>query len=132
LIFSTGFKLGTDISLMSSADAISRYFAASFYCSFSLMALGSIALFFSTIFDKPTAATIAGITVYFVSFIVATLPFATEIKPYLLSELMNGCGVLWLPDIPWAMFAKNLGVLALFICGFSSLAICSFNLKDIK
>jgi ABC-2 type transport system permease protein len=132
LVFSAGFKLGNDITLMSSYESLLRYFATAFYCSFSLMALGSIALFFSTIFNKPTAATIAAITVYFVCFIVATLPFAAEIKPYLLSQLMNGCGVLWLRDIPWYMLAKNISILALYVFGFSSLAICSFNLKDIK
>jgi ABC-2 type transport system permease protein len=132
LVFSSGFKLGNDIALMTAHESLLRYFASAFYCSFSLMALGSIALFFSTLFNKPTAATIAAITVYFVCFIAAKLPFATEIKPYLLSQLMNGCGVLWLPDIPWFMLAKNMGILALYICGFSSLAICSFNLKDIK
>lgn len=132
LIFSRGFKLGNEIALMTSYESLIRYFASALYCSFSLMALGSIALFFSTLFNKATAATIAAITVYFVCFIVATLPFATEIKPYLLSQLMNGCGVLWLPDIPWNMLAKNMGILALYICSFSSLAIFSFNLKDIK
>ena len=132
LVFSRGFRLGNEISLMTSSESLLRYFATAVYCSFSLMALGSIALFFSTLFNKPTAATIAAITVYFVCFIVASLPFATEIKPYLLSQLMNGCGTLWLPDIPWYMLAKNIGILALYICGFSALAICSFNLKDIK
>jgi len=132
LVFSTGFKLGNEITLMSASESLLRYFATAFYCSFSLMALGSVALFFSTLFNKPTGATIAAITIYFVCFIVAKLPFATEIRPYLLSNLMNGCGPLWLPDIPWYMLAKNMGILALYICGFSSLAICSFNLKDIK
>ena len=132
LVFSAGFKLGNDIALMTAQESLIRYFASAFYCSFSLMALGSVALFFSTLFNKPTAATISAITVYFVCFIVAKLPFATEIKPYLLSQLMNGCGVLWLPDIPWYMLAKNMSILALYILGFSSLAICSFNLKDIK
>jgi len=132
LVFTESFKLGNDITLMSSSESLIRYFATALYCSFSLMALGSMALFFSTLFNKPTAATIAAITVYFVCFIVGTLPFATEIKPYLLSRLMNGCGGLWLPDIPWYMLAKNMSILALYIFGFSSLAICSFNLKDIK
>ncbi len=132
LVFSTGFRLGNDITLMTANGALLRYFATALYCSFSLMALGSVALFFSTLFNKPTAATISAITVYFVCFIVAKLPFASEIKPYLLSSLMNGCGPLWIPDIPWRMLAKNMGILALYICGFSSLAIFSFNLKDIK
>ncbi|MFA6816587.1 MAG: ABC transporter permease subunit [Lentisphaeria bacterium] len=133
LVFLKQFNLGNDIALMSSPEALLRYFAFAFYCSFSLMALGSIALFFSTIFNKSTTATIAAITIYFVCFIVAQLPFATEIKPYLLSELMGkGFGVFWLPDIPWYLLAKNMGILALYICGFSSLSICHFNLRDIQ
>jgi ABC-2 type transport system permease protein len=132
LIFASGFKLGNDISLMSSSEALIRYFGTTFYYSFSLMALGSVALFFSTLFNQPTAATIAAITVYFVCFIVEQLPFAAEIRPYLLSRVMNGCGVLWLPDIPLNMLLRNIAILGLYIGGFCSLAICSFNLKDIK
>ncbi|MDD5698285.1 MAG: ABC transporter permease [Victivallaceae bacterium] len=132
LIYARNFGLGNDLSLMSGTEALIRYFATVVYYSFSLMALGSVGLFFSTLFDHPTAATIAAVTVYFVCFIVAQLPFAVEIKPYLLSKVMNGCGVLWLPDIPWYRLGRNLSVLALYSCGFSTLAVCSFNLRDIK
>ena len=132
MIFASGFKMGNDISLMSGSESIIRYFGTALYYSYSLLAIGSVALFFSTLFNQPTAATIAAITAYFVCFIVEQLPFAAEIRPYLLSKVMNGCGALWLPVIPWAQLGRNIGILALYICGFCSLAVCSFNLKDIK
>lgn len=132
LILLKSMKVGNDISLMSSSEALLKYFLVALYYSFSLMALGSVALFFSTLFNKPTAATIAAITVYFICFIVATLPFAVDLKPYLLSHVMNGGAGIWLSDIPWYRIGKNISILALYILGFSSLAICTFNLKDIK
>jgi ABC-2 type transport system permease protein len=132
LVFPTGFKLGNDITLMTGPDALIRYFCTAFYYSFSLMALGSVALFFSTLFNSSTAATVAAPTVYFVCFIVGQLPFAAEIKPYLLSQVMNGCGGIWLAEIPWHRLGRNISVLAFYIFSFSLLAVCSFNVKDIK
>jgi ABC-2 type transport system permease protein len=132
LVIPTGFKLGNDITLMTAPDSLLRYFATVLYYSFSLMALGSVALFFSTLFNSPTAATIAALTVYFVCFIVGQMPFAVEIRPFLLSQVMNSCSGIWLTDIPWYRLGKNIGVLGLYIFTFSSLAVCSFNLKDIK
>ena len=41
LIFSAGFQLGNDLSLMTAQESLVRYFASAFYCSFSLMALAA-------------------------------------------------------------------------------------------
>jgi ABC-2 type transport system permease protein len=132
LIYLSGIGLGNDLVLMPFGEALIKYATTTIYFSFSMMALGSIALFFSTVFDRMTGATVASITIYFVCYIVEKLPFAEQIRPWLLSKVMNGAIIFWLPELPWGRFVSNISALALYICGFCFLAIFNFNLKDIK
>ncbi len=125
---------GVDFTTMREPQAIERYYAMVVYFSFSLMALGSMTLFFSTLFNRMTAATIVAITVYFVSYIVAALPFTEVLKPFLISETMGGgtAFMFWVIDIPWQKLTVNLALLGLYIAGFLTLSIINFNTKDIK
>jgi hypothetical protein len=93
-----------------------------------------IAIFLSTWFNRMTTATIVAITVYFVSYIVAALPFAEPIKPFMISEIMgNGSAFMfWMTHIPLIKLIENLAVLGCYICGFLTLAVINFNCKDIK
>ena len=104
------------------------------YFSFSQMALAAIALFFSTIFNRTTAATIAAVTVYFVCYIAALFPFMAHLKDYLLSETMGGATafLFWLNNIPWYKLSANLALLSIYIVVFLTLAIINFNWKDIR
>ena len=81
-----------------------------------------------------TTATIVAITVYFVSYIVAALPFAEPIKPFMISEIMgNGSAFMfWMTHIPLIKLIENLAVWGCYICGFLTLAVINFNCKDIK
>jgi ABC-2 type transport system permease protein len=132
LVFLHGFKLGTEIIMMPLGEAFTAYILTTLYFSISMMALGSIALFLSTVFNRMTSATIGAIVIYFVCYIVEKLPFTVEIRPYLLSKVMNGSIVFWLTDIPIGRLTSNLAALAIYIVIFSGLAVLNFNFKDIK
>jgi len=132
LVYLHGLGLGSEMVLMPAAHALVCYFLVVIYYSVSMMALGSIAFFFSTIFDRMSGATVVAITVYFVCYIVEKLPFADRIEPYLLSKVMNGGSVLWLTDIPYGRLVTNLSTLAIYIAFFCMLSIINFNVKDIK
>ncbi len=132
LLMLTGGLYGTDFVVMTLGEALFRYFAATLYFSFSLMALGSIALFCSTVFNRMTSATVTVITVYFVSYIAAALPFCEKLRPWLISEIMNNAFLFWLSPMPWEKLASNLAALSLYITGFLVLAVLNFNAKDIR
>ena len=127
-------RWGVDFTLMTPEMAFLRYGMMTVYFSFSLMALAAIAIFLSTWFNRMTTATIVAITVYFVSYIVAALPFAEPIKPFMISEIMgNGSAFMfWMTHIPLIKLIENLAVLGCYICGFLTLAVINFNCKDIK
>ena len=132
LVMLTDRVFGTDVVIMGVRGALLRYFAATVYFSFSLTALGAITLFFSTVFNRMSAATVTVISFYFVSYVIAALPFSESIRPYLLSEVMNNSFLLWLSPLPVNKLLVNLSTLSLFTVGFLLLATLMFNYKDLK
>ena len=127
-----GQVFGAVNSVMYNSEALVRYFATTFYFSFSLMTLGAIALFLSTIFNRMSTAAIAVLTFYFVSYVVASLPISTKLRPYLVSEIMNNAFLFWLTPFPAGKLCINLATLAIYICTFLLASIISFNFKDIR
>lgn len=132
LVMLTDRVFGTDVVIMGVRGALLRYFAATVYFSFSLTALGAITLFFSTVFNRMSAATVTVISFYFVSYVIAALPFSESIRPYLLSEVMNNSFLLWLSPLPVNKLLVNLSTLSLYTIGFLLLATLMFNYKDLK
>ncbi len=131
LIYMRGMGLGNSIVLMTLGNAMLRYLLMTLYYSFSLMALAAIVLFLSTIFNRMTAATVSGITLYFVCYIIERLPFAEKIAPYMLSRVMNYPD-LYLLNIPMGRFSANMAALSIYIAFFLMLSMISFSMKDIK
>jgi ABC-2 type transport system permease protein len=123
---------GTDMVVMTWFRALMRYFASTLYFSFSLTSLGALTLFFSTIFNRMSAATVTVISIYFVSYVVAALPFSETIRPYLISEVMNNAFLLWLSPLPLNKLLLNLSTLLLYMVGFLLAAVLTFNYKDLK
>ena len=132
LVMLTDRVFGTDVVIMGVRGALLRYFAATVYFSFSLTALGAITLFFSTVFNRMSAATVTVISFYFVSYVIAALPFSESIRPYLLSEVMNNSFLLWLSPLPVNKLLVNLSTLSLYTVGFLLLATLMFTYKDLK
>ena len=123
---------GTDVVVMGCGRALLCYFTSMFYFSFSLTALAAITLFFSTVFNRMSAATVTMISLYFVSFVIAALPFSEAIRPYLLSEVMNNAFLFWLSPLPLFKLLLNCATLALYMAGFLLAAVLMFNFKDLK
>ncbi|MPM70486.1 hypothetical protein SDC9_117441 [bioreactor metagenome] len=132
LIFLVDDLYGNAMMLTSVGDALVRYGACILYFSFSLMALGAIALFFSVIFERMTTATVAAITLHFVCYAINALPIAEPIQPYLLVNMLNNASLLWMVSVPWQHLAVNLASLTGYIILFAGGGLMLFNLKDIR
>ena len=127
-----GQVFGSTVSVMSNSEALGRYFLTSVYFSFSLMTMGAMALFFSTFFNRMSSAAISVITIYFVSYVIVSLPSGEWLKPWLISEIMNNGFLFWLTPIPEGKLYVNLATLALYICSFLLASVVTFNCKDIR
>ncbi|WP_419645293.1 ABC transporter permease [Victivallis vadensis] len=132
LVLMNSRALGSDFVLMTPWAAMKGYICSVFYFSLSGMALGGVAMFLSSIFNRMTGATVGAITFYFVCYIVDGLPFADAVRPYLLSRTMDGAFVFWLPELPWGQFTANMLLLAAYTTVSLLLAICIFGNKDIR
>lgn len=132
LIYMRDMWIETDLVIMPLSQAVACYIYTMGYFAVSVMALGCLTLFFSTIFNRMTTATIAGLTVYFVCYIVCNLPFCEDIKPYLLSNVMNGISIFWLERLPVGRLIDNLCLIGLYISVFTGLSLATFTLKDIR
>ena len=132
VLLTPGSVFGATTSVMHNSEALIRYFATMLYFSFSLMTLGTIALFLSTIFNRMSSAAIAVLTFYFVSSVVASLPISGTLRPYLVSEIMNNAFLFWLNTFPVGKLCTNLATLAIYICAFLLASVVSFNCKDIR
>ena len=132
LVMLTDHVFGTDVVIMGIPNAMLRYFASTIYFSFSLTALGAITLFFSTVFNRMSAATVTVISLYFVCYVIGALPFSDTVRPYLLSEVMNNSFLLWLSPLPLNKLLVNLATLSLYLVGFLTMATLTFNYKDLK
>lgn len=132
LVFLHEMGIDTDLVLMSPLRALEAYFLSVCYFSVSIMGLGSVTLFLSTIFNRMTSATVAGITIYFVCYIVSALPFSAEIRPYLLSSAMNNIFIFWMERMPEGRLLDNCFLLGIYITVFASMSLIWFNAKDIK
>ena len=120
-----GKVFGSTVAVMSNSDAVIRYFL-------TLMTMGALALFFSTLFNRMSSAAIAVITIYFVSYVIISLPFGEWLRPWLISEIMNNGFLFWLTPVPMGKLLINLATLGLYISSFLVAAVITFNCKDIR
>ena len=126
------YGMGMDFALYPLGEAMLRYVGVMIYAAFAIMNLGCITLAFSCLFNHMTSATIAGITVYFISFVVQGMPFLDGIKPYLLSTIMSGSKYLYLEAIPVQRVLTNFLLNIAYIIGFGAFSFWIFRGKDIK
>ena len=127
-----GKVFGSTVAVMNNGEAVIRYFLTALYFSFSLMTMGALALFFSTLFNRMSSAAIAVITIYFVSYVIISLPFGEWLRPWLISEIMNNGLLFWLTPVPMGKLLINLATLGLYISSFLLAAVVTFNCKDIR
>ncbi|MHC4873308.1 MAG: ABC transporter permease [Planctomycetota bacterium] len=132
LITLVQFGLSTELTIMSFPETLERYLYITLYHSVSTLSLGCLTIFFSTIFNRMTSATIAGLTLYFTCYIIGGIPMLSNIKPYLITTVMNGSHVMWLDKIPIGRIIEDLSILGIYTVVFCTLATVVFNAKDIK
>lgn len=132
VVILSGHFFGSQVTIMNNGEALLLYGLTALYFSFSLMTLGAMALFFSTVFNRMSSAAITVVTLYFVSFVTGSLPFAAALRPWLISEIMNNAFLIYIAPVPWGKLISNLALLAIYICSFLLLSLLTFNYKDIK
>ena len=110
---------------------IARLMMAIVYVSISLIGLGSIGMFISTLTVIPVGAMAATVVISTVVQILDNLPQVSGIHPYLITHNWLGFTDLLRNPISFSSFLSNLGVQAAYILIFGALSYSRFTTKDI-
>lgn len=110
---------------------IFRLLISAVYVTISLLGLGSIGMFISTLTVIPVGAMAATVVISTVMQILDNLPQIAVIHPYLITHNWLGFTDLLRNPISYSSFFTNLGVQIAYILIFGALSFSRFTTKDI-
>ena len=113
-------------------DAAWRLLLVSLYISASLLALGAIGIFVSTLTEQPIGATIAVVSIAVASQIIDTVPQLHAIHPYLFTHYWLAYGDLMRDPVSTDLITKGLITSAIYVVVFWTLSWARFAGKDVS
>jgi ABC-2 type transport system permease protein len=116
---------------LSPQQVLLRIGAAMVYVAFSMLGVGAIALFLSTITDSALGATLGAIAALVASQLFVTLDAATSIKPYLPTRYWLAWIDFFREPILWRDIERGVGIQAVYVLVFLGLAWANFATKDV-
>jgi len=108
-----------------------RIGAAMVYVAFSMLGVGAIALFLSTVTDSSLGATLGAIAALVASQLFVTLDAATSIRPYLPTRYWLAWIDFFREPILWRDIERGVGIQAVYVVVFLGLAWANFATKDV-
>jgi ABC-2 type transport system permease protein len=109
-----------------------RIVAAMLYVAVSMLGVGAIALFLSTLTDSPLAAALGALAALVTSQVLVTLDAAGSVRPYLPTRYWLAWIDLFRDPIPWRDIDRGLAIQAVYVLVFLGAAWANFASKDIK
>jgi len=109
-----------------------RIGAAILYVAFSMLGVGAIALFLSTVTDSSLGATLGAIAALVASQLFVALDAAASIRPYLPTRYWLAWIDFFREPILWRDIERGLGIQAVYVVVFLGLSWANFATKDIS
>jgi ABC-2 type transport system permease protein len=117
---------------LTSGELTLRIGGAMLYVGVSMLGVGAIALFLSTMTDSPLAATLGAMAALIASQVLATLEAARSIQPYLPTRYWLAWIDLFRDPILWRDINRGLAIQAVYVAVFLGAAWANFATKDVK
>jgi ABC-2 type transport system permease protein len=117
---------------MSTQDFYARVVAAGCYVAVSMLGVGAIALFLSTMSDSSLGATLGALAALVASQVLVTLDAAASVSPYLPTRYWLAWIDLFRDPIPWRDIHRGLGIQAVYVAVFLAAAWANFATRDVK
>jgi ABC-2 type transport system permease protein len=108
-----------------------RIGAAMLYVALSMLGVGAIALFLSTVSDSPLGATLGALAALVASQLFTALDAAAAIRPYLPTRYWLAWIDFFREPVLWRDIERGLGIQAVYVAVFLGLAWANFATKDI-
>ena len=109
-----------------------RIAGAILYVAVSMLGVGTIAVFLSTLTDSPLAAALGALAALVTSQVLVTLDAAGSVRPYLPTRYWLAWIDLFRDPIPWRDLDRGLALQAVYLAVFLAAAWANFATKDIK
>jgi ABC-2 type transport system permease protein len=109
-----------------------RILAAVLYVALSMLGVGAIALFLSTLTDSALGAALGSLAAFVTSQVLVTLDAAGTVRPYLPTRYWLAWIDLFRDPIPWRDINRGVGLQAVYVAVFLALAWANFASKDVK
>jgi len=117
---------------MSPAELALRIAAAMAYIAISMLGLGAVALFLSTLTDSPLAAAMGALAAMVASQVLVTLDAAGSVRPYLPTRYWLAWIDLFRDPIAWRDIERGLAIQAVYVAVFLAAAWANFATKDVR
>jgi ABC-2 type transport system permease protein len=108
-----------------------RIVAAAAIVGLSLLGLAAIGMFISTLTDAPVGAMAATLGLFILSGVLDAVPQVSAIHPWLLTHNWLSFSDLLRTTVVWDGIVRNVGLQALYVVVFGSLAWARFTTKDV-
>ncbi len=116
---------------LTASELLVRSLAAMGYVGLSMLGVGAIALFLSTLSDSSLGAALGTLAALIASQVLVALEAATAVRPYLPTRYWFAWIDLFREPILWRDVERGLGVQAVYAVVFLGLAWANFATKDI-
>jgi ABC-2 type transport system permease protein len=117
---------------LTTTGLVVRIAAAVGYIGVSMLGVGAVALFLSTMTDSPLGATLGALATLIASQVLVTLDATGGIRPYLPTRYWLAWIDLFRDPILWRDIERGLALQAVYVAVFLGMAWANFATKDIK
>ncbi len=119
-------------NVMSAAEGFKLYAFSHLFLAINAATMMTLALMFSCFNMKPAAATVLAFSVFLINFVVESLPFMEDYRPFMLLHHFRSWVLVYGEPISWFRILKSLFVLFGFNLTFLIIGCTAFQLRDIK
>ena len=116
---------------LTAGQLILRIVAAVGYVAVSMLGVGAIAMFLSTLSDSALGAALGALAVMVASQILVTLDAASSVRPYLPTRYWLAWVDLFREPILWRDIERGLGIQLVYVVVFLGAAWANFATKDV-
>jgi ABC-2 type transport system permease protein len=117
---------------LTKTQLVLRLVAAVLYVGLSMLGVGAIALFLSTLTDSSLGATLGALAALVASQVLVTLDAANAVSPYLPTRYWLAWIDLFRDPILWRDIERGLAVQGVYVAVFLGMAWANFATRDIK
>lgn len=117
---------------LETTELVWRIVAAVAYIGVSMLGVGAIALFLSTVTDSALGATLGALAALIASQVLVTLDATGGLRPYLPTRYWLAWIDLFRDPILWRDIERGLALQAVYVAVFLGMAWANFATKDVK